>query len=108
MTLKSVGEYIETLSNISILNETFKLDKLIKRLCNIYMDIIIAVVQRLKSIHSTNADAVIHDLCYRCCDAVIVVSIDALIPVILSILWSLNVFDAKINIIDAVIPVNDK
>ena len=42
MTLKSVGEYIERLSNISMLNETFKLDKLIKKLCNIYMDIIIA------------------------------------------------------------------
>jgi hypothetical protein len=42
MTLKSVGEYIERLSNISMLNETFKLDKLIKKLYNIYMDIIIA------------------------------------------------------------------
>ena len=42
MTLKPVGEYIERLSNISMLNETFKLDKLIKKLCNIYMDIIIA------------------------------------------------------------------
>jgi hypothetical protein len=42
MTLKPVGEYIERLSIISMLNETFKLDKLIKKLCNIYMDIIIA------------------------------------------------------------------
>ena len=42
VTLKSVGEYIERLSNISMLNETFKLDKLIKKLCNIYMDFIIA------------------------------------------------------------------
>ena len=41
MTIKSVSEYIETLSNISTLTETFKLDKLINRLCNIYMDIII-------------------------------------------------------------------
>ena len=55
----------------------------------------------------TNADAVIHDLCYRClCDAVIIVSIDALIPVIDTVIT--DVFDAVINIIDAVIPVNDK
>ena len=48
------------------------------------MDIIIVddLSPCTRSIHSINADAVIHDLCYRCCDAVIVVSIDALIPVI--------------------------
>ena len=36
MTLKSVGEYIERLSNISMLNETFKLDKLIKTVQYLY------------------------------------------------------------------------
>ena len=54
----------------------------------------------------TNADAVIHDVCYRCCDAVIFVSIDALIPVIDTLIP--DVFNAVINIIDAVISVNDK
>ena len=53
-----------------------------------------------------NADTVIHDLCYRCCDAVIVVSIDALIPVIDTVIP--DVFDVVINIIDAVIPVKHR
>ena len=48
----------------------------------------------------------IHDLCYRCCDAVIVVSIDALIPVIDTVIP--DVFDVVINIIDAVIPVKHR
>ena len=48
----------------------------------------------------------IHDLCYRCCDALIVVSIDDLIPVVVTVIP--DVFDAVINVIDAVIPVYDK
>ncbi len=43
----------------------------------------------------------IHDLCYRCCDALIVVSIDDLIPVVVTVIP--DVFDAVINVIDAVI-----
>jgi len=42
MTIKSVGEHIETLCNISNLTGTFRLDKLIKRMCNIYLDMITA------------------------------------------------------------------
>ena len=42
MTIKSVGEHIETLCNISNLTGTLRLDKLIKGMCNIYMDMIIA------------------------------------------------------------------
>ena len=41
MTIKSVSEHLDTLINISILTGTSKLDKLIKGMCNIYMDIII-------------------------------------------------------------------
>ena len=42
MTMKSVAEHIDILCNISILARTKKFDKLIKGLCNVYMDIIIA------------------------------------------------------------------
>ena len=42
MTIKSVGEHIETLINISTLTGTSKLDKLIKGLSKVYMDMIIA------------------------------------------------------------------
>ena len=38
MTIKSVSEQLDTLINISILTGTSKLDKLIKGMCNIYMD----------------------------------------------------------------------
>ena len=38
MTIKSVSEHLDTLINISILTGTSKLDKLIKGMCNIYMD----------------------------------------------------------------------
>ena len=42
MTMKSVGEHVDILCNISNLAGTTKFDKLIKGLCNVYMDIIIA------------------------------------------------------------------
>ena len=42
MNIKSMCEKIETLCNISNLTETNKLDKLIKGMCNIYMETIIA------------------------------------------------------------------
>jgi len=42
MTIKSLRYYIDKLSSISTLTETFKLDKLIKALCMIYMNIIIS------------------------------------------------------------------
>ena len=42
MTIKSVGEHIEILINISTLTGTSKLDKLIKGLSKTYMDMIIA------------------------------------------------------------------
>ena len=42
MTIKSVGEHVETLINISTLTGTSKLDKLIKGLSKVYMDMIIA------------------------------------------------------------------
>ena len=40
--MKSVGEHIDILCNISNLAGTKKFDKLIKGMCNVYMDIIIA------------------------------------------------------------------
>ena len=42
MNIKSMCEKIETLCNISTLTGTNKLDKLIKGMCNIYMESIIA------------------------------------------------------------------
>ncbi len=42
MTLKSIGEKIDILCNISNSTGTNKLDKIIKGMCNIYMETIIA------------------------------------------------------------------
>jgi hypothetical protein len=42
MTIKSIGEKIDTLCNISNSTGTNKLDKIIKGMCNIYMETIIA------------------------------------------------------------------
>jgi hypothetical protein len=42
ITIKSVGEHIKTLINISTFTGIFRLEKLIKRLCKPYMDMIIA------------------------------------------------------------------
>jgi hypothetical protein len=58
MTIKSVGEHIETLINIFTLTGTSKLDKLIKELSKAYMDMTLLttrlLVQGLKSTHSTH------------------------------------------------------
>jgi hypothetical protein len=48
---------------------------------------------------------VIDDLCYRCRNAAIPVDIDAIIPLIDTVIP--DVFDAMINIIDAVNLFND-
>jgi len=41
MSIKSLALYIDNLSSISTLTGTFKLNKLIKALCMVYMNIII-------------------------------------------------------------------